>query len=30
MDKVIGFLLIAAAVVSGYLAFFDTARVYVG
>jgi hypothetical protein len=30
MDKVIGLLLLVSAVLSAYLAFFDSARVYVG
>ncbi len=30
MDKIIGLLLLVSAVVSAYLAFFDSARVYVG
>ncbi len=30
MDKIIGILLLAAAGLSAYLSFFDSARVYVG
>ncbi len=30
MDKIIGLLLLVTAVVSAYLAFFDSAKVYVG
>jgi hypothetical protein len=30
MDKIIGLLLLASALVSVYLAFFDSTRVFVG
>jgi len=30
MDKIIGILLLVSAALSAYLAFFDSARVYVG
>ncbi len=30
MDKVIGWLLVASAVLSVYLAFFDSGRVFIG
>lgn len=30
MDRVIGILLLASALYSAYLAFFDSARVFVG
>ncbi len=30
MDKIIGVLLLVSAVLSVYLSFFDSARVYVG
>lgn len=30
MDKIIGLLLVVSALVSAYLAFFDSSRVFVG
>jgi len=30
MDKIIGLLLLASALLSAYLAFFDSSRVFVG
>ena len=30
MEKIIGLLLLVSAVLSAYLSFFDSARVYVG
>ncbi len=30
MDKIIGLLLLASAVLTAYLAFFDSSRVFVG
>ena len=30
MDKIIGLLLLVSALVSAYLSYFDSARVYVG